>query len=98
MENHGMYDPTRLESPHFHAPLDTYTRLMKSSTRLHPDRQQYVTERMVNSIEGASMRKEWSGMDKSMKQYMDTYTSVGLEAKKSIKQQKLNMQCGHLYL
>lgn len=46
--SHGILTSTHLQAPHFSSPSLTYTKLMKSSTRLHPDREQYVTYRTVN--------------------------------------------------
>lgn len=54
---HGILTSTHLEAPHYNSPTLTYTRLMKSSTRLHPVREQYVTQRMVNQLEGARLRR-----------------------------------------
>jgi len=34
----GIYNPTHLEAPYYSIPGETYTRLMKSSTRLYPNR------------------------------------------------------------
>lgn len=34
----GIYNTTHLESPHYASPQETYNRLMKSSTRLYPER------------------------------------------------------------
>ena len=45
-----IYNPVHLESAHYSSPIDTYTRLMKSSTRLFPSREPYVTHRMVNEV------------------------------------------------
>jgi hypothetical protein len=46
----GILNSTHLEAPHYSSPQETYNRLMKSSTRLYPDREPYVTQRMVNDI------------------------------------------------
>jgi hypothetical protein len=37
-KGYGIYNSTHLEAPYYASPLETYTRLMKSSTRLYPDR------------------------------------------------------------
>ena len=50
--------PTNLETAHYSAPLVTYNRLMKSSTRLHPLRQPYVPMRMVNEVYGKMINRE----------------------------------------
>jgi hypothetical protein len=48
----------RLQSGHYSSPEATYTRLMKSSTRLNPLRQPYVPMRMVNEVYGKMINRE----------------------------------------
>ncbi len=55
--SHGIIGATHLEAPHYSSPALTYTRLMKSSTRLVPEREAYVPRRMVNEVEGQGMRR-----------------------------------------
>jgi hypothetical protein len=47
-----------LQPSHYSSPAVTYTRLMKSSTRLHPLRQPYVPLRMVNDVYGKAINRE----------------------------------------
>ena len=94
----GIYSPTHLEAPHYSCPASTYTRLMKSSTRLHPERDTYLTHRTINDLEGSSMRKEWQTADQSVKQHMSTKTAVGKQTCEALRQQALNIQCGNLYV
>ncbi len=95
---HGIVGQTHLEAPHFNAPALTYSRLMQSSTRLHPLRQPYFTRRTVNQIEGKAIRKEWSDMDRSMQQYLAVTGGVGRQTVLDTRQQALNLTCGALYL
>lgn len=74
---HGIVTSTHLEAPHYSSPTLTYTRLMKSSTRLHPDRQPYTTQRIVNDIEGTAIRREWKAADHATDIHMDTLRKVG---------------------
>lgn len=94
----GILNPTHLEAPQYSSPQETYNRLMKSSTRLYPDRDPYVTQRMVNDIEGARMRKEWKTMNNSLKQFTQTSYTVGKETRQALRQQALNITCGNLYV
>lgn len=94
----GIYNATHLESPYYAIPTETYTRLMKSSTRLYPSREPYVTHRMINEVEGANMRKEWSNVDSSLRQHMNTKAAVGKESKWALRHQNLNIHCGNLYV
>lgn len=54
---HGIYTSTHLTAPHYSSPGVTYTKLMQSSTRILPERQTYMTQRITNNIEGSAMRK-----------------------------------------
>lgn len=94
---HGILTPTHLEAPHYSSPTLTYTRLMQSSTRLLPERQPYLTQRTVNDLEGASIRKEWRAAEHATSTYMDTLRKVGKESCSATRQQSLNMLCGNLY-
>lgn len=53
---------------------------------------------MVNEIEGAKIRKEWRGMDSSLKQFMQANNGVSKETRQALRQQALNIQCGNLYV
>jgi hypothetical protein len=94
---HGILSSTHLEAPHYSSPGLTYTRLMQSSTRLHPERQPYITQRMVNQVEGASLRRELQAGEHAMDVHMGLLQRVGREAMGATRMQSLNMQCGSLY-
>ena len=95
---HGIYNSVHLESPYYSTPASTYTKLMKSSTRLYPDREPYVTQRMVNEVEGARMRREWAGMEQSLRQFQHSHAQVSKQTSRDTRIQALNIQCGNLYV
>jgi len=45
------------------SPYYTYEKLMDSTTTIQPLRSSYVTTRMVNNVEGVSMRRHWKEVD-----------------------------------
>ena len=93
----GIFSTAGLEAPRLSSAIDTYTRLMMSSTRLYPHRKPYVTHRMINEVEGDRMRKEWSGMDSSMKQHMQIKAKSAKEASWALRKQNLDLHCGSIY-
>jgi hypothetical protein len=70
---------------------------MKSSTRLHPDRHPYTTQRTLNDLQGAAIRREWQAGDHATDVHMQTLQRVGREGMAATRQQSLNWQCGSLY-
>ena len=68
---------------------------MKTSSRLYPSRQPYVTHRMINDVTGKNIRKDWNDVDSEIKQHMKTKVDVGKECKIAFRQQSLNTQCGN---
>ena len=72
-----------------------YTQSVKNSTRLYPNRQPYVTHRMINDVTGKNIRRDWNDLNDEIKQHMKTKVDVGKEYKNSSRQQSLNLQCGN---
>lgn len=66
----GILNVIHLESVNTTSFPEFYTQSMKTASRLYPNREPYVTHRMVNEVAGKSVRREWNQVDCEMKQHM----------------------------
>ena len=87
-----------LQTAHYSSPCTTYTRLMKSSTRLHPLRQPYVPLRMVNEVYGKAINREllegYAKVNECIVRKDDSIARKWDEARK----QSVNLICDKLFL
>jgi hypothetical protein len=90
--------PTNLQTAHYSSPIATYTKLMKSSTRLHPLRQPYVPMRIVNDVYGKAINREllegYSRINECMARKDDSMARRWNDTKK----QTIDIMCDRLYL
>ena len=90
--------PVYLQSGHYSSPAVTYTRLMKSSTRLHPLRQPYVTMRMVNDVYGKMINRELLDGYSKVNQCMNRKDQSMTRRWDDARRQGLELRCDKLYL
>ena len=91
----GILNVIHLESANTTSFPEFYTQSMKTASRLYPNREPYITHRMVNEVAGKSIRREWNQLDGEMRQHMKVKGEVGRESKLALRQQGLNAICGN---